>query len=372
MKNVNNENVSPVVAREVHNSEGPAPSRHALLDRLGRPLRDLRVSVTDECNFRCTYCMPKELFGEGHPFLPPKALLSFDEIESIVARFTHLGVEKVKITGGEPLLRMGVHNLIGRIRRLSGIDDIGLITNGYHLPNLAKHLRQAGLRRITVSLDSIDQENFGRIAGRSGGLDKVLSGITAARKAGFDPIKVNMVVQRGVNDHEVVDMARYARENGLELRYIEYMDVGRRNSFEGSLLVPNSEIRDLLDAEFGIDPVNPDYYGEVADTYRYRDGAGRVGFVSSMTQPFCGSCTRLRLSADGKLYRCLFSGLALDVRSQIRDSSMSYDERLEAIDASLRRFWGGRDNRYSEVRAEERESAETERSGRVEMYRMGG
>jgi GTP 3',8-cyclase len=345
------------------NNRPTIATNRAIRDRLGRPLQDLRISLTDECNFRCTYCMPEELFGEGHPFLPPDSLLSFDEIVTAVEWMIPLGVRKIKLTGGEPLLRPGVHRLIRQLAELPGIEDIGLITNGYHLPAMAERLFQAGLRRVTVSLDSIVPATFDAIIGRAGDLLKVLKGIRTAKVAGFDPVKVNMVVQRGINDGEVIGMARFARNEGLELRYIEYMDVGRRNRFEESLLVPNGEIRDRLDHEFGLTPVDPDYYGEVAGTYRYADG-GRVGFISSMTQPFCGSCTRLRLSADGKLFRCLFSGIGLDIRSLLRKG--------ESPDEAIRRFWGIRSDRYSEERLERGPATGAAREDRVEMYRMGG
>lgn len=393
-------------------------------DRLGRPLRDLRISVIDECNFRCTYCMPRELFAEGHPFLAPSALLSFDEIETVVRIGARLGVNKVKITGGEPLLRPGVHRLIERLNNIRGIEDVGLITNGYHLPRLAGWLRAAGLKRITISLDSARPETFAKIADRSTGLDQVIAGIDRAKECGFAPIKLNMVVQRGVNDAEVVEMARFARDRGLELRYIEYMDVGRRHDFRDSLLVPNREIRDTLDAEFGLEPLEPDFYGEVAQAYRYKDtgyapGGERVGFISSMTVPFCGSCTRLRLSADGKMYRCLFSGLGLDIRKLLRRgvvelpgeagrdtvssgrpvrtvpenrpagtegtdarSSETPDGKPvegsksapveEQLESALRKFWGVREDRYSELRAGGDISPDSEQENRVEMYRMGG
>ena len=312
--------------------------------------------------------------------------------------------------------------LIARLNEIPGIEDVGLITNGYHLPRLAGWLKEAGLERITISLDSVHHDTFAKIADRSTGLDQVIAGIDRARECGFSPIKVNMVVQRGVNDGEVVEMAEFARERGLELRYIEYMDVGRRHDFRDSLLVPNREIRDTLDARFGLEPLDPDFYGEVADTYRYTDsgfapGGGRVGFISSMTVPFCGSCTRLRLSADGKMYRCLFSGLGLDIRKLLRrgvvelpeeagrkngsaathapngqtthgptEGVTSAGDSTEAqlsdyaagdsteaqLEAALRKFWGVREDRYSELRASGDISPDSEQANRVEMYRMGG
>jgi cyclic pyranopterin phosphate synthase len=305
--------------------------------------------------------MPEELFGEGHPFLSPAALLSFDEIVTLVRHMAKLGVQKVKITGGEPLLRPGVHRLVRDLYEIPGIEDVGLITNGFHLSGVAERLYQAGLRRVTVSLDSIVPETFDQIVG-----------IQTARTVGFDPVKINMVVQRGVNDQEVLKMAEFARAEGAELRYIEYMDVGRRNTYEESLLVPNSEIRDRVHEIHAIRPLDPDYYGEVADTYEYLDGGGRVGFISSMTQPFCGSCTRLRVSADGKLYRCLFSGIGMDARAIMRDESLDQADRTIKLDQAVRRFWGIREDRYSERRAEEEPLPGSTRPERVEMYRMGG
>ncbi len=314
--------------------------------------------------------MPEELYGEGYPFLNPASLLTFEEIGNVVRQLATLGVEKVKITGGEPLLRPGVHNLVSDLLSIPGIRDVGLITNGFHLAGVAERLRDAGLSRVTVSLDSIVPETFDRIVGRGGGLERVVSGLRRARQVGFDPVKVNMVVQRGVNDGEILEMAQFARDEGLELRFIEYMDVGRRNEYHDSLLVPSAEIRDAIDARDPIRAVDPQYYGEVADTYEYLDGAGRIGFISSMTQPFCGTCTRLRLSADGKLYRCLFSGIGLDVRNILRDDVAERDDRLNA---AVRRFWGIREDRYSELRGSDRDAAAgSRRHERVEMYRMGG
>ena len=346
------------------------PGEAPILDRLGRPLSDLRISVIDECNFRCTYCMPKDLFGEGHPFLPYNMLLTFDEIVRVATLAAGLGVRKIKLTGGEPLMRMGVHELVPRLLAIDGIEDLGLITNGFHLGPLAPLLRRAGLERITISLDSIVPDTFDRITGRSGNLPRVLEGIAAARDAGFHNIKVNMVVQRGVNDHEVEQMAGHFRHTGITLRFIEYMDVGSRTTFQNELLVPNAELRTRLHREYGLEPVAESYGGEVADRYRYTDGAGEIGFISSMTQPFCRSCTRLRLSADGKLYRCLFSGVGLDTRAVLRGQSDDPDAELED---AMRRFWYGREDRYSELRGGETEvESVTPRSGRVEMYRMGG
>ncbi len=341
-------------------------------DKLDRPLRVLRLSVTDDCNFRCTYCMPKELFGEGYPFLPPAAMLNFEEIGQVVRAAVPLGVTRIKITGGEPLLRPGVHRLIEQIASIDGIEDIGLITNGYHLPRSASYLWKAGLRRITISLDSIDPHTFTRIADRAHGLEAVLEGIDVSIATGFDPIKANMVVQRGVNDGQVLDMARFARERGIELRFIEYMDVGRRHDFDGSLVVANREIRDQLDRTFGIVPLTRDSGDEVAETYEYRDGGGRVGFISSMSEPFCGSCTRLRISADGKAYRCLFSGIGLDLRAILRDQRMTGEERFSALSRELRMFWAGREDRYSELRGNGRPQNGTRREERIEMFRMGG
>jgi len=321
---------------------------------------DLRVSVTDSCNFRCTYCMPKDLFGEGYPFLPPDRLMGYDELLTIIKIGTQLGVRKVKITGGEPLQRPGIEKFVEEVVNLGTLEDIGLITNGFYLENRAEDLYRRGLRRITVSLDSLNPHTFAEITGRAGNLEKVLAGIQAARSVGFDPVKVNMVVQRGINSSEILPMVRYFRSTGVILRFIEYMDVGQRHLYDSKLMVPSREIFETIHKEYPLAPLEPTQFGEVAQRYAFVDGQGEVGFISSMTQPFCGNCTRLRLSADGKLYRCLFSGIGMDVREMMRNGGTDQEFR-EKIGA----FWGIRDDRYSEIRG----SYEPEK---IEMYRMGG
>lgn len=335
-----------------------------LTDALGRPLRDLRISVTDQCNFRCTYCMPKELYGEGYPFFHPKDLLDFDQLERLAKIFVGLGVEKIKITGGEPLLRLGLDKLLSRLVRIPKLADLGLITNGYHLlENLAK-LKAAGLKRLNVSLDSLEEKTLRTIAGKNISPRVILKGVEAAVAEGFHPVKVNMVVQKGVNDHEVLSMVQRFKGTGAVLRFIEYMDVGARHRYSPFLLVPSREIKRSIEDKFPLEPLDADFFGEVAERYAYRDGSGEIGFISSMTQPFCGSCTRLRLSADGRLYRCLFSGLSLNIKSMLGTSSD------EEIAEAVTRFWRGRKDRYSDLRGSP--AAMSEAQAPQEMYRIGG
>ncbi|MBI2776566.1 MAG: GTP 3',8-cyclase MoaA [Chloroflexi bacterium] len=349
----------------------PAPGaafdgRPALLDRRGRALRDLRISVTDRCNFRCTYCMPAEVFGRDFAFLPHSEVLSYEEIHRLASIAVELGVTKLRITGGEPLVRKGLPDLIALLAGLrlpeGGPPDLTLTTNASALLALARPLAGAGLQRITVSLDSLDDATFRRMNGVDFPVTRVLDGIAAAREAGLDPIKVNMVVKRGENEGSVVPMARWARDEGLVLRYIEYMDVGTANGWRLDDVVPASEIIAAIDAELPLEAVPPAYRGEVANRWRYRDGSGEVGVIASVTQPFCGDCTRARLSADGKLYTCLFSAVGTDLRSPLRDGSS--DDDIRAI---LERVWGARTDRYSELRTEA-----TSHLPRVEMFALGG
>ncbi|MCP5514168.1 MAG: GTP 3',8-cyclase MoaA [Spirochaetales bacterium] len=371
--------------RKIRDSRYPSETKSAnenstLTDRLGRGMHDLRISVTDVCSFRCSYCMPDDLYGGGNPFLSQESLLRFDEIEAVARVAVLLGVRKFKITGGEPLLRPELHKLIRLLKSIPKVKDIGIITNGFHLIPQLKYLRDSGLTRITVSLDSLQPEVFERITGRSEALPAVLEGIRAAQSAGFSPLKVNMVIQRGLNSGEVLEMAAYFRGSGIVLRFIEYMDVGYRHRFNRGLLVPNAEIRDIIQSQWPLEQVVPGYYGEVAARYRYIDGSGEIGFISSMTQPFCRDCTRLRLSADGKLYRCLFSSLALDMKTLLRDSDGSTNINNAGIEASMRRFWGLRDDRYSELRSTGADGDADKQiitqkepdEKKIEMYRMGG
>ena len=337
-----------------------------LTDTLGRALHDLRISVTDRCNFRCTYCMPKEIFGRDFAFLPRDQVLTFEEIERLARVFVGLGVEKLRITGGEPLVRRDLPDLVAMlaaIRRPDGGDvDLTLTTNGSALRGLAGRLAAAGLRRVTVSLDSLDDEVFGRMNGIDFPVAKVLDGIAAATEAGLAPIKVNMVVRRGVNESSVLPMAAWAREQGLILRFIEYMDVGHSNGWRLDEVVPSAEIIERIGQAWPIEPADPNYRGEVADRWRYLDGAGEFGVISSVTRPFCRDCTRARISAEGLLYTCLFAVKGHDARAVLRSSAS--DEELAEF---VRSVWARRGDRYSELR-----SAATTTLPKVEMFAMGG
>jgi cyclic pyranopterin phosphate synthase len=332
-----------------------------LVDRLGRPIRDLRVSVTDRCNFRCVYCMPKEVFGREYLFLPRAELLTFEEIERLTQLFAALGVEKIRITGGEPLVRRDVETLVAMLARIPSV-DLTLTTNGALLAQKAQALKDAGLDRITVSLDSLDDATFRAMNDVDFPVARVLAGIDAARAAGLDPVKVNVVVKRGVNDDGVVAMARAFRGTGVVVRFIEYMDVGHTNGWRLDEVVPAAEVVAAIDAEYPLEPVEPGYRGEVASRLRYRDGGGEIGVISSVTQPFCSDCTRARLSADGKLHTCLFAVRGHDLRALLRGGASD-----EELTASLRGIWGARTDRYSELR-----SAETAGLAKVEMSYIGG
>jgi len=332
-----------------------------VLDTLHRPLRDLRVSVTDRCNFRCVYCMPKEVFGRDYEFLARSELLTFEEIERLARVFVRQGVQKIRLTGGEPLVRRHVERLVKMLARIDGL-DLTLTTNGSLLPQKAKSLQEAGLKRVTVSLDSLDDEVFRAMNDVDFPVARVLEGIEATAEAGFSPIKINMVVKRGLNEDSVLPMARYFRGTGHVLRFIEYMDVGRTNGWRLDEVVSAAEIAAAIDAEFPLEPVPPNYPGEVARRFRYRDDAGEIGIIASVTQPFCGDCTRARLSADGRLYTCLFGVRGNDLRALLRGGA-SDDELEEAV----ARIWRARGDRYSELR-----SAETVDLPRVEMSYIGG
>ncbi|MEK7862124.1 MAG: GTP 3',8-cyclase MoaA [Chloroflexota bacterium] len=331
------------------------------VDVFQRPLRDLRVSVTDRCNFRCVYCMPKEIFGKGYAFLPQSEVLTFEEIARLVRGFVELGVRKVRLTGGEPLVRRDVERLVGLLAPIGDL-DLTLTTNGSLLAQKARALADAGLRRVTVSLDSLDDATFMRMNDVDFPVQRVLDGIAAAESCGLAPIKVNMVVRRGLNEASVLPMARHFRGTGHVLRFIEYMDVGTSNGWRLDDIVPAREIVDAIDREFPLEPVGPAYRGEVAGRYRYRDGAGEIGVISSVTQPFCADCTRARLSADGSLYTCLFATQGRDLRALLRGG---------ATDAELRdtitAVWTARTDRYSEIR-----SNETADLKKIEMSFIGG
>ncbi len=333
-----------------------------ILDRLGRPLRDLRISVTDRCNFRCTYCMPREIYGSAFRFLPHADLLTFEEITRIARTATSLGVSKIRLTGGEPLLRRDVERLVAMLAGLDGLDDLTLTTNGSLLAAKAAGLVAAGLGRVTVSLDSLDDAVFARLNDVDFPVARVLEGIDAADRAGLHPIKVNMVVRRGLNEESVLPMARFARERGFTLRFIEYMDVGHTNGWALDEVVPSARIVADIDAEMPLEPLAPQYRGEVATRWRYRDGTGEVGLISSVTQPFCGACTRARLTAEGVLYTCLFGTQGTDLRAPLRAGidDASLRQQLAAV-------WSARADRYSELRSEA-----TIALPKVEMSRIGG
>jgi len=343
----------------------PPSSLEPLLDQLGHPLRDLRISVTDRCTLRCTYCMPAEVFGPDYAFLPRAEILSFEELERLSQIFVNLGVRKLRITGGEPLLRAQLETLVSKLARIEGVQDIALTTNGLLLPNKAQALKDAGLGRVTVSLDALEDELFGRMNGRGVAASKVLEGIEAAASVGL-PVKVNMVVQRSVNDSQLEDMARYFRGKGHILRFIEFMDVGNSNGWQLEEVVPSGEIvRRLSDSIAPLEPVHPEYVGEVASKYRYEDG-GEVGFISSVTSPFCGDCSRARISASGTLYTCLFASEGVDLKSRLRGGSSDAE-----IVELLRATWGARSDRYSELRAELTREARASKP-KLEMSHIGG
>jgi cyclic pyranopterin phosphate synthase len=339
----------------------------ALLDRLGRPLRDLRISVTDRCNFRCTYCMPAELFGDHYEFLPREQILSFEEIERLVRIFAGLGALKLRITGGEPLLRHRLPDLVGRLARVEGVEDIALTTNATLLPRQAADLASAGLRRVTISLDSLDDEVFARMNGDRLSVSRVLEGIAAAERSGLSPIKINCVVQKGVNDHTLVDLARRFKGTPHIVRFIEFMDVGTRNQWDMTKVLPAAEIVALIGAELPIEPASANYRGEVAKRWRYRDGQGEIGVISSVTQPFCGDCSRARLTTEGKLVTCLFAADGTDLRGPLRRGAS--DGEIRAI---IARVWRDRRDRYSEEREELLQVEDAKRAERIEMYQVGG
>ena len=335
------------------------------VDRLGRRFADLRVSVTDRCNFRCPYCMPKEIFGPGYEFLPRSAILSFEEIVRIVAVFGRLGLRKLRLTGGEPTVRAELPSLVRMLRdTLPGV-DIALTTNGSRLAAMARDLQAAGLDRVTVSLDSIDPEVCREMNGVEFPHERVLEGIEAAAAAGLGPIKINAVVKRGVNDAGIVDMARHFRGSGHIVRFIEYMDVGATNGWKLDEVVPAREIIQRLEQVEGLEPVPAAYPGEVARRWRWSDGSGEIGVITSVTEPFCGDCTRARLSAEGSLYTCLFASTGQDLRGPLRDGA-SDDELYQRIAG----IWSDREDRYSELRAAMTD--DLPRLGRVEMSHIGG
>jgi GTP 3',8-cyclase len=331
-------------------------------DTLQRPLRDLRISVTDRCDFRCVYCMPKEVFGRDFEFLRRSQLLTFEEIERLARIFSRAGVRKLRLTGGEPLLRREIERLIEQLAAIDAIEDIALTTNGTLLARKAQTLADAGLRRVTVSLDSLDDAVFGAVNDVGAPVARVLDGIEAAAAAGLGPVKVNMVVKRGLNDGGILAMAERFRGTGHVLRFIEFMDVGTHNGWRLDDVVPAAQIVETVASAWPLEPVAPAYPGEVANRFRYRDGGGEIGVIASVTQPFCGGCTRARLSADGRLYTCLFANVGRDLRGPLRAGASDAD--LEQL---LGRVWSRRGDRYSELR-----TAETAARPKVEMSYIGG
>ena len=337
---------------------------HAPLDRLGRPMHDLRISVMDRCNFRCPYCMPKETYGDSYRFLGSAERLSFVEITRLAALFVELGVKKLRLTGGEPLLRAGLAELVGDLAALPGVEDVAMTTNGVLLGRHAEDLKAQGLGRVTVSLDSLDPEVFRTMSGGFGSPGEILEGIQAALTAGLAPLKVNCVVQRGVNDHTLLQLVEHFRGTPVVVRFIEYMDVGTRNHWDRSRVVPSRELHAAIHARWPLQPVAAGYRGEVAERYAFVDGQGEIGFISSVTQPFCGACSRARLSSEGVLYTCLFATHGLDLKTPLRAGADT-----AALRGLIRDAWLGRTDRYSEMRAALHASG-AER--KIEMYYIGG
>jgi cyclic pyranopterin phosphate synthase len=333
-------------------------------DRLGRPLRDLRISVMDRCNFRCPYCMPRERFHEHYGFLKTAERLSFEEILRLARLFVPLGVKKLRITGGEPLLRVNLEDLIADLNAIQGVEDIALTTNGVLLAKHAYELKAAGLARVTVSLDSLDQDVFAKMNGGFGKVGEVLDGIEHAQAAGLGPVKINTVIQRGVNEDAVLPLVERFRGTGITVRFIEYMDVGNRNDWKSDLVVPSSDLVGRIHARWPMHPVKPDHVGEVARRYAFEDGQGEVGFISSVTQPFCGGCSRARLSSDGVFYTCLFAQQGTDLRGPLR-AGVDDEELLRVI----RGTWINREDRYSEQRIVMRARGT---GPKVEMNYIGG
>jgi len=344
------------------------PIQHALIaapvrDALQRPLHDLRISVIDRCNFRCPYCMPEDQYAHDHVFLAKDQRLRFEEIERITRAFVRLGVRKLRLTGGEPLLRRELPELVRILAQIPQVEDLALTTNGVLLPRFAQALRDAGLKRLTVSLDSLDPATFHRLSGGRGQVGEVLAGIAAAEAAGFTQIKLNCVVMRGVNDTQVLDLIERYRGTRHIVRFIEYMDVGTLNGWRSDLVVPSAELIERIAARWPLQPLERNYGGEVAQRYAFADGAGEIGFISSVSQPFCGDCSRARLSADGKLYTCLFAQSGFDLREPLRAGAT--DDQLAALVAQR---WAQRADRYSEQRAQLRARG----GDKVEMFAIGG
>lgn len=335
-----------------------------ITDKFGRPIRDLRISVTDRCNFRCSYCMPKEIFGDDYVFLPKSELLSFEEIERLAQLFAKMGVKKLRLTGGEPLMRRGLPELVGKLMQIEGIEDIGLTTNAVLLGQYAKPLYDAGLRRLNISLDALDTELFGEMNGRGVKPEVILKNIDKAHALGFT-IKMNMVVKKGTNEQEILPMAQYFKERGITLRFIEFMDVGNDNGWSFEKVVTKKEILERLQAVHDLEPVEEEYYGEVAKRWRYKDNGAEVGFITSVSESFCSTCTRARLSSEGKLFTCLFASEGFDVRALIREGAT--DEELAAAVTGV---WENRADRYSDERTEQ--TVRNRKNKKINMSYIGG
>lgn len=348
-----------------HSDGLPSRPVRPVADALDRPLHDLRISLLDQCNFRCPYCMPEAEFHSDYEFLKRQQRLTYDEIIRVAAAASELGVSKIRLTGGEPLLDKNICDLVERISSLAGVEDLALTTNGMLLASYAERLADAGLHRVTISLDSIDKEIFRAMSGGRGDLNKVLDGIEAAENAGLGPVKINVVVQKGVNDHTVLDLLQRFRGTGTIVRLIEFMDVGNRNGWRMNQVVPSRDVLQKIQERWPLRAVGKNYAGEVARRYEYIDGEGEIGFISSVTEPFCGDCSRARLSADGMLYTCLFANQGTDLRESLR--SGADDDELRDILASI---WLQRADRYSELRRPD--MAEHHVLKKVEMYRIGG
>ncbi|MGE6259628.1 GTP 3',8-cyclase MoaA [Heyndrickxia sporothermodurans] len=333
-----------------------------IIDRINRPLHDLRISVTDRCNLRCEYCMPSEIFGQDYQFLCKDQLLSFNEIERLAKLFVELGVKKIRLTGGEPLLRQNIADLIKELININGLSDIGLTTNGIFLPKIAKELYKTGLRRLNISLDALNDDIFKRMNGRGVSSKAVLKGINIAQELGFQ-IKVNMVVQKGINDQEIIPMAEYFREKGITLRFIEFMDVGNTNGWNYEKVKTKKDIYQLLSGHFDLEPVESAYYGEVAKRYKYSDKNAEIGFITSVSESFCSSCTRARMSADGMLYTCLFANNGFDLKTLLRNGLDDAAIREELIS-----IWNHRHDQYSDQRI----SNHVDKRQKIEMSYIGG
>lgn len=340
-------------------------SKTTINDLFGRHMHDLRISVIDRCNFRCTYCMPQEEFAH-YKFLDPENWLSFEEIERLTKLFVKAGVTKVRLTGGEPLIRPKLSDLVARLSQIDGIEDLALTTNGSLLHKHANELKKAGVKRLTVSLDTLDPKIFKEMDGKKANLEEVLEGIKVARNAGFEAIKINVVVKKGVNDHKLMELVRYFKGTGDVLRFIEFMDVGNCNHWSTEFVLPSAQIIKMINEYFPIEPIQANYQGEVASRYRFSDGSGEIGFISSVTQPFCGSCSRLRLSTDGKIYTCLFATEGTDIRTPLQSGAT--DEELFGL---IEKVWSKRDDRYSENRILIKSHPERERK-KIEMFQIGG